>query len=268
MRRLIGTPRTPRGLRTAGIFSGIVAAYFLLRSITPIGAAFGVIEHGFVVVGTGVGNAIGRITRSEASTSALLAACQEQLQSAAVKETMLREDAKSVTELEELVGYVRESGAKGVAARVIARSLPDAATLTIDKGSHDGIIEGSAVVVADGHLLGVVTEVSDGAAEVRLVHNKLSRIPAAILGNTRTIGLIEGQEGSLLRMQFVPEDAVIRQGDLVATSGLEGEVPQNIVIGVITSVIDKDTAPFLEALVEPLYDARTWTNVFVLTPAA
>lgn len=137
--------------------------------------------------------------------------------------------------------------------------------MTIDKGTSEGVYEGSAVVVADGHLLGVVIEARESTADVRLVHSKASNVPATILGKTRTIGLIEGQEGSLLRMQYIPEDAVIREGDIVVTSGLESELPQGIAIGLITGITKEDTAPFLEALIEPLYDARVSTNVLVVS---
>ncbi|MBI1908025.1 hypothetical protein HYS28_01230 [Candidatus Uhrbacteria bacterium] len=264
MRRIVGTPRTPRGIRTAIIFAAMVAAYLLLRSIPPVGVLLGYVEHGMVVAGTGVGNVIGRMFSSEESVSTALAACEERLGDATVREAALFEDAKSVAELEAIIGYMRESGTTGTAARITARSLPDAAMVTIDKGSADGIATGMAVVVADGHLFGVVSDVFYGSARVRLVHSRDSSIPATILGKTRTIGLVEGQEGSVLRMRYIPEDAAIAEGDIVVTSGLAAELPQGIVVGLVTSVISEDTAPFLEALIEPLYDARTWTNVLVV----
>lgn len=264
MRRIVGTPRTPRGLQTAGIFIVFVLAYALLRTISPIDTAFRYLEHGFVVIGTGVGNVISRVVRSEESITSALAICEQRLQEAAVRQAELADEAKSVQELEALIGYIRQSGTTGVAARIVTRSLPEASSVTIDKGTDDGLVEGNAVVVADGHLFGVITDAREHTSDVRLVHSKTSSVPAAILGKTRTIGLIEGQEGSLLKMEYIPEDAVVNEGDIVITSGLEGGLPQGIVIGMITAITKVDTAPFLEALIEPLYDARIATNVLVV----
>ncbi len=258
--------KTGYGLRTAGIFVAIILGYLLLRAIPPVGRVFARVEHTFVVLGTGIGGVISRVTSSEASTSSKLNLCTTQLAAAATHIATLQNDAKNVSELEATIGYVNEAHVKGVAARIVTRSLPETSVLTIDKGSNDGIVSGSAVTIADGHLLGVITEVASGSAQVRLVHSQASSIPAMIVGSDRTIGLVEGQEGTVLRMQYIPLDANVHEGDVVVTSGLAGGLPANIVIGLVTSVISVETAPFLEALIEPLYDDRTWTNVLVLSP--
>lgn len=246
------------------IFLAVVMVYFLLRAVPPVGRLFGHVEHGLLVAGTGVGGVVGRVLSNENSVSANLAACKEDLQTITAREAALRQELRNVSELEQLLGYVNESGAVALAARITNRSLPEAGTVTINKGSDDGIRDGSAVMVGDGQLLGTVTAVDTSSATVRLVHQRQSKVPAAIWGRTRTIGLVEGQNGSVLHMEFIPVDATINEGDLVVTSGLDGALPPNIVIGLVTSVIREDTAPFLEALIEPLYDAREWTNVLVI----
>ncbi len=258
--------KTGYGLRTAGIFVAIVLGYLLLRAIPPVGRVLARVEHGFVVLGTGIGGIISRVTSSESSTNSKLNVCTTQLALATTQVAGLSDEAKNIKELEAMLGYVAESHVTGVAARIVTRSLPETSELTIDKGSSDGVVSGSAVTIADGHLLGVVTSVANGSAQVRLVHSQASSIPAMIINSDRTIGLVEGQEGTVLRMQYIPLDANVHEGDVVVTSGLAGGLPANIVIGLVTSVISVETAPFLEALIEPLYDDRTWTNVLVLSP--
>ncbi|HCC83776.1 TPA: hypothetical protein DEP96_02920 [Candidatus Uhrbacteria bacterium] len=258
--------KTGYGLRTAGIFVAIVLSYLVLRAIPPVGRVLARVEHGFVVIGTSVGGLISRITSSEVSANSKLNVCTTQLASTTKQVADLSDQAKSITELEAMVGYLNESHVTGVAARIVTRSLPETSELTIDKGSSDGVVSGSAVTIADGHLLGVVTEVASGSAQVRLVHSQASSIPAMIVNSDRTIGLVEGQDGTILRMQYIPLDANVHEGDVVVTSGLAGGLPANIVIGLVTSVISEETAPFLQALIEPLYDDRIWTNVLVLSP--
>lgn len=235
-----------------------------MRVVPPVGRVFGYFEHGLVVAGTAVGGVLGRVFLNSDSVSAQLGKCTENVQTLTAREVELRQSLRNVEEMEALLGYVRLTGTEGVAARVISRSLPAAGTVTIDKGSQDGVTVGSAVVVGDGQLLGTVIEAEAILSTVRLVHEKQSKIPAAIWGSSRTIGLVEGQSGSVLHMAFIPVDTNIADGDLVVTSGLDGGLPANIVIGLVTSVIREDTAPFLNALIEPLYDAREWTSVLVI----
>lgn len=258
--------KTGYGLRTAGIFVALVVGYMLLRAIPPVGRVLARVEHGFVVLGTSIGSVIARVTSSESSINSKLNVCTTQLAATTVQVAGLSNEVKNIKELETMLGYVAESNITGIAARIITRSLPETSELTIDKGSNDGVMSGTAVTIADGHLLGVITSVASGSAQVRLVHSQASSIPAMIVGSDRTIGLVEGQEGTVLRMQYIPLDANVHEGDVVVTSGLAGILPANLVIGLVTSVISVETAPFLEALIEPLYDDRTWTNVLVLNP--
>lgn len=262
--RFFRAQRVDKRVRSAAIFLAVVLAYFFLRAIPPVGKLFGYVEHGLVVAGTRVGGVVGRVFSSEDSMSAQLAACTEKLYTVTAREAALRQELRNITELEQLIGYVEESNGTAIAARVTNRALPATGTITIDKGADDGIQDGSAVVVGDGQLLGTIVAVDTNSATVRLVHTRQSKIPAAIWGNDRTIGLVEGQNGSVLHMEFIPLDATVHEGDLVVTSGLDGALPPNMVVGLVTSVIHEDTAPFLEALIEPLYDAREWTNVLVI----
>lgn len=262
--RFFRSQRVDKRVRSAAIFLAVVLAYFLLRAIPPVGRLFSHVEHGLLVAGTGVGSVVQRVFSSEATISAQLSTCRENLQTVTSREAVLRQELRNVTELEALLGYVSESGAEAIAARITNRSLPEAGTVTINKGTNDGIQNGSAVIVGDGQLLGTVVAVDVSSATVRLVHERQSKVPAAIWGRTRTIGLVEGQNGSVLHMEFIPTDATMNEGDLVVTSGLDSALPPNIVIGLVTTVLREDTAPFLEALIEPLYDAREWTNVLVI----
>lgn len=247
------------------MFAALVLTYALLRTIDPVRGVIGYVEHGVLVVGTHLGNATGRLLTSEDSLTAQLAVCEDRLRSAAVDVAVCAEDARNAHERAALMGYVEESGTTAIAARITLRALPEVATVAIDKGADDGVAAGDAVVVDGGHLYGVVHRVDAGSAVVRLAHSKASRIPSAILGTARTIGLVAGQEGTLLNMAYIPEDTDIAVGSVVVTSGLDSRLPPNLVLGVVTSVLHEDAAPFLEALIEPLYDAREWANVLVLS---
>ncbi len=264
MKRFFRTSRIDKRLRSAAIFFGVVVLYALLRAVPPVSRVFAYGEHIVLVAGTAVGSVIARATTSEDSLTAQLDICTNEVRMVTAQDALLRQELRNVDELEALLGYTRIAAHPMIAARIIERSLPEAGLVVIDKGTSDGIVVGSAVVVGDGQLFGVVATANTITSTIRITHNAQSKIPATILGRTRTIGLVEGQEGSVLHMAYIPEDTTIDVGSVVATSGLDGALPPNIVVGIVTSVSRQDTAPFLDALVEPLFDAREWTNVLVV----
>lgn len=266
--RFFRSQRVEKGVRTAAILLVVLFVFLLLRGIPAFARVFGFFEHGLVSIGTGIGTLVTRMTTPEQSLQAQLSVCEERLRASTEEQALLADADRRATELEALLGYTAEQGASGIVARIVARSLPESATIRIDKGSDDGVVIGSAVVIDNGQLLGVVTEVRSTSADVRLAQAVQSHIPAMIVGHDRTIGIVEGESGSLLHMKYIPQDAVLSEGNIVVTSGLEGELPANLVIGVVTTVIQEETAPFLQALIEPLYDAREWTTVLVLPSIA
>ncbi|MCR4311893.1 MAG: hypothetical protein NUV56_01280, partial [Candidatus Uhrbacteria bacterium] len=103
---------------------------------------------------------------------------------------------------------------------------------------------------------------------VRLSTDRASQVPSAILGKRRTIGMVEGQEGALLAMDFVPQDADVAPGNIVVTSGLDGSIPEGLVIGTISDVIIQESAPFKRAIIEPLHDPREWSTMLIIPPQA
>lgn len=256
--------RIDKGVRTALMVVAAVLVIAVLRSVPVVGRAFAVVERGLVIVGTSAGNVLSRVTTPEDSLTAQLAQCEDRLRDSTEREAALADAEQRAYELETLLGYVQTAQTTAVTAHVLSRALPEAATVRIDRGAAQGVQEGDAVVVDEGHLFGTVVAVSEQFADVRLLHSRESRVPAMLLGRGRTIGLVSGQEGSLLHMEFIPQDATIEEGQTVVTSGLEGALPANLVLGTVTSVLREETSPFIEAIIEPLYDSRAWTTVLVL----
>lgn len=253
-------------LRAGAFFALPILCIFLLR-VPAVSRLFERIEAGFVRVGTGIGNAFARLTLSESALVVQFQACQDNLRNSSVQAARTDELLHEVTELQALLGYVARVGAAGVTSHVIARAVDDDATrVVIDKGSEDGIVRGSAAVISDGVLFGLVDEVREQSSIVQLVAHPESNLPAAILGKTRTIGLVQGREGALLSMEFIPQDADLKVGDLVVTSGLDGLVKQGLVIGLVTEIVTVESAPFQKAFIELLYEPREWTTVMILPP--
>ena len=99
---------------------------------------------------------------------------------------------------------------------------------------------------------------------IRLIEDNQTRIPISILGQDDTSGLLIGEGGFLLHMEYVPQDRELNIGDAVVTSNLHERIPDNLLIGTIYEIIKEETASFQEALIEPIYQSSTYSNVLII----
>ena len=113
-------------------------------------------------------------------------------------------------------------------------------TLTIDKGSHNGI-ETDMVVVNSTGLIGNVVSTTNFTSEVRLIttsdtNNKIS--VSITNGENKLNGLINGYdyENKTLEVEGISNTEEVAIGDKVYTSGLGGVFPSGILIGTVESI--------------------------------
>ncbi|MGB7806464.1 MAG: rod shape-determining protein MreC [Actinomycetota bacterium] len=160
-----------------------------------------------------------------------------------------------------------------IAAVVIANGLSNFEwTITIDKGSNDGIAKDQPVVTGSAEapmLVGRVVQVSPDSADVRLIIDRESAV-AAVLKDSGEAGLIHGQGDVDLRMTDV-EPGTVTEGDVeqVFTLGYEvtgqpGLYPPDLLIGQVSRTVPADNATeeFIE--VRPAVDFATLQFVLVL----
>ena len=107
-------------------------------------------------------------------------------------------------------------------------------TITIDKGSHDGIGQDMAVIAPAG-VVGRVVMPSGRAAKVQLLIDS-NAAAGAMVERTRAQGVVVGTGTERLQMEYVPSSADVKAGDQVVTSGIDGIYPKGLVIGQIESV--------------------------------
>jgi rod shape-determining protein MreC len=113
----------------------------------------------------------------------------------------------------------------------------------VDKGAHDGIFVGQAVLDAGG-VFGQVARVEQLTSEVILVSDPAHAIPVQINRNgLRTIAVGTGDTNHL-KLPYLPTSADVVVGDLVVTSGLGGGFPAGYPVGTVAAV-KKDAAQSL-----------------------
>ena len=139
--------------------------------------------------------------------------------------------------LEELLGLRRDVGFSTVSARVIAGdATPYFRTVTIDRGTSDGVRRDSAVVSPDGVVGRVVSDPGPRAAKVQLLVDR-SAAAGALIERTRAAGVVMGDaDQGLLRMEYVSNLEDVELDDIVVTSGIDGIYPKGFVIGVVEVV--------------------------------
>jgi rod shape-determining protein MreC len=120
----------------------------------------------------------------------------------------------------------------------------------VDKGAHDGIYVGQAVVDAGG-VFGQVARVGQLTSEVILVSDAAHAIPVQINRNgLRTIAVGTG-DTSRLRLPYLPTSADVAVGDLILTSGLGGGFPAGYPVGTIAEVRRDPAQSLAEVEVKP-----------------
>lgn len=157
---------------------------------------------------------------------------------------------------------------KLVDAYIISTSSSDwSNTFTINRGSNIGIREGMCAITAYGELVGLVSEVGVNYSVVKSVLDSSLEISATIAASGHS-GMVQGGYASglsgLLRMNYLPSSATIRNHDQVVTTG-STVYPRNLVLGHVVDAGFDDTGVAKYALLQPAADVRSLEQVFIVT---
>jgi rod shape-determining protein MreC len=151
-----------------------------------------------------------------------------------------------------------------VAAAVIGRDpSPFLHYVIIDHGSDDGIRHGMPVVTEQG-LVGRIDAVTAGAARVQLINDPGSQINVK-LQSSQTEVMLDGSITGDINLGMIPQDLNLQSGEVVLTSGLGGDYPQEVVVGQVVSVRKRQTDLFQTASVQPAVDFNSLQAVLIIT---
>ena len=156
-----------------------------------------------------------------------------------------------------------------VSAPVIARDPSGVVrSIVIGGGTGAGIAVGH-VVPSDQGLVGRVSEVGPNYAKVVLVTDSSSVVSALVQGS-RATGLVRGQFGDTLVMEWILQTEPVKEGDVVVTAGLGigGELhsfyPKGLILGRVVEVAKASDAAYLKAVLLPAVDVRRLERVLVV----
>ena len=140
-------------------------------------------------------------------------------------------------------------------------------TFTINRGKDADIEAGMCAITANGELVGVVDEVGPNYSVIKSVLDSSLEISATIASSGYN-GMVKGGYASgmdgLLRMNYLPSSATIRNNDQVVTTG-STVYPRDLILGYVIDAGFDATGVAKFALLEPAANVSSLEQVFILT---
>ncbi len=122
--------------------------------------------------------------------------------------------------------------------------------LVVDKGSSDGAYVGQAMLDAGG-IVGQITRVEPYSSEAILISDPSHATPVEVNRNgLRSIAIGTGDSGHV-NLPFLPNNADVRVGDLLVSSGLGGAFPPGYPVARVSGVERLPGEPFAKVVAEP-----------------
>ena len=273
------TPRTPYRQRTGILFGAVMIGHLILISAqvqskagVPVleGVTFGVfsrIQGGAAGLFRGIGgtwNSYFALRGVRVENEAL----RQQIANLEVHLQEQRALASRAERLQATLGLRDSTTLPTLAAEVIAGNPnPGLMTVTINRGSADGVQADMAVIAPKGVVGRVVGPVAAHAARVQLIIDRNAGA-GAVCERTRAGGIAVGVDGDPpLGMELVSNLADVVPGDQIVSSGVDGIYPRGFVIGTVEK---SERGPSLHRViaVRPAVDFSSLEDVLVvLVPA-
>ena len=267
--------------RTGWLFVVVVVAHLILISAQARGGGdvsvlSRVVFGAFAEVQRGASSAIGGVQNAWQNYFALQQIRQQNEaleQEVAGLRVALQQEQSAATQARGLMTQLelkQELPIRTTGARVIGGS-PNPAfwTMTIDKGTQDGV-QADMAVIAPAGVVGRIVQPSARSSKVQLLIDS-NAAAGAIVERSRAQGVVVGRGRDGLRLDYVTSSADIKVGDRVMSSGVEGifpssidgEYPTGFVIGQIQS-LEKRGEQYENVIVRPSVDFSSLETVLVV----
>lgn len=180
----------------------------------------------------------------------------------------LLQDKYELSRLRELYKLDEKySGYTKVGARVIGKEPGNwFSQFTIDKGYNDGI-EADMNVIADGGLVGIVTEVGADYAIVRSIIDDSSSVSGMLLGTGDTCaveGSLSLMDSGYINVMYFKKDVSVKEGDKIITSNISSKYLEGILIGYIKDISEDSNSLTQSGHIIPAVDFEHLQEVLVI----
>lgn len=161
--------------------------------------------------------------------------------------------------------FAESANLDSISAKVIGKN-PEAnlQSIIINKGEADGIIAGLPAISDDGIIIGKVLLAKKNSSEVIIISDSRSQIASMILNESNSKGVVAGEHGLSLKMELIPKNELVKEGDIVVTSGLEPLIPRGLVIGKVSRIVVEPNTFFQTAYLQSLVKLDNLTVISVV----
>lgn len=173
--------------------------------------------------------------------------------------------------LKEQLDFATEIKYRNILAQIIGRN-PDSqySGITLNKGARNGIKKGMPVIAVQAGNVGVVGRiitVGVGTSMMMPVYDVRCNISSRIQ-NTRDLGIVSGNGSSdgALSLKYIRKRVMddFNYGDIVVTSGENGNYMRDIPVGRISKITVLDYDSSLNIELDPIIDFNRLENVLVI----
>jgi rod shape-determining protein MreC len=135
-------------------------------------------------------------------------------------------------------------------------------TLTINRGSSDGVQKGMPVVTVEG-VVGQVLTSSPNYSKVLLATDPNSAVDV-ITQKTRVRGIVKGLGRDAFGLNYVLKSAVVEKDDFVLTSGLGGVFPKGLMVGTVSEITKSRRGMFQKIEIAPAVDFSQLEHLIII----
>lgn len=186
-----------------------------------------------------------------------------------LENTSLQEDRYELERLQELYKLDKDyADYEKLGAHVIGKNAGNwFSTFTIDKGSNDGV-EVDMNVIANGGLVGIITETGPTWSTVRSIIDDSSNISSMVLSTSDTC-IVNGDltlinEGKMSFEQMENNENTIQPGDQMVTSYISDKYVQGLLIGYVSEVNVDANNLTRSGYITPVVDFKNLQEVLII----
>ena len=176
--------------------------------------------------------------------------------------------------LRKILNLAEKKSFKSISAIVYGRDVRNGVdSFWINAGESKGVQSDDSVLGLSGNVLvggvmhgviGRVLECEDDLSKVLLISDPLSSVSCTVPRSSEQ-GLLQGQGGYKVTLEYLSPTADVQEGDQIVTSGLGGIFPDGLVVGKVVKVIALSSG-FKKAEVAPFVSLSSIKEVMVLKP--
>ncbi|MGE0797879.1 MAG: rod shape-determining protein MreC [Lautropia sp.] len=166
--------------------------------------------------------------------------------------------------LRELAGARERAMVRSVLAEVLYETRdPFTRKLVLDKGLTQQVAVGQPVIDAKG-LVGQVTRVFQFSSELTLVTDRNMTVPVVLQRTGMRSVAFGGAAPGRLELRYLASSADVREGDLLATSGLDPLYPPGLPVGRVERIERGGDNDFVKVMIAPAAEIQNNQLLVVL----